>query len=62
MGPEIIENLITLSTQNNLLEQLNEYYFAALKRCEPLAARNTAINRLKADIEELITNWEYGKS
>lgn len=61
MGDEIIENLLTLSTENNLLEQLNAYYFIALKRCEPVAARNTAINRLKADLEEIFTNCEYKK-
>lgn len=59
--PEPI-NLITLSTENNILEQLNAYYFVALRRCEPIAARNVAINRLKGDLDELFTTWELSKT
>lgn len=53
---------ITYATIKNLYEMLDAYYRAALQRCGADAARNVASNRLIADIEELITNWEYKKS
>ena len=54
--------VITDKTLSNLRDVLNYYYKIGLQRCEPKSARNTAINRVKAELEEFLTNWETAKS